>query len=124
MYYTQWSPPEGTLPPPGTVLPGNAPAPQETKVPEVKQQAVSVDPEIAAAYELYKIEVRHEVLCKLILPCFIRILVGIESRRLQFCLRFIQITSPSTFFIASQYKKWYDEHGKASGADPNPPPPQ
>lgn len=59
VYYTEWSPPIGTLPPPGTILPGNAnasviqPAVPAEKV-QVKQ---SVDPGIAAAYEEYRLEV-------------------------------------------------------------------
>jgi hypothetical protein len=74
-YYTQWSPPEGTPAPPGTVLPGTV----QTPIVEVTAEANKVDddnskettsnptitdPEIAAAYEKYKIEV-----CAFLLLC-------------------------------------------------------
>lgn len=72
-YYTQWSPPEGTPAPAGTVLPGSV----QTPIVEVPAEANKVndnnpkettsntsitDPEIAAAYEKYKIEVRTSLL--------------------------------------------------------------
>lgn len=74
-YYTQWAPPEGSLPPAGTPLPA-APLPHE-HVPEpvgevqnyknennnpsvrVAEATPPIDPAIAAAYEEFKIEVRH-----------------------------------------------------------------
>jgi hypothetical protein len=79
-YYTQWAPPEGTLPPKETPLPA-APLPQE-RVPEpvgeaenyyknnnnnsssvrVAEATPPIDPAIAAAYEEFKIEVRHLIL--------------------------------------------------------------
>ena len=90
VYYTEWSPPIGTVPPAGTVLPGVPAAsalpvvsndnnnnnntsnsdssqiygrksqtnPQQQIQQQVQQQITpAVDPEIAAAYEEYKIEV-------------------------------------------------------------------
>ena len=78
VYYTEWSPPIGTLPPVGTVLSGgpavaavaivsnnnnsnnsnNGRTSQVNAQQQVHQQvSPAVDPEIAAAYEEYKIEV-------------------------------------------------------------------
>ena len=74
VYYTQWSPPEGTPAPAGTVLPGTVQTPiveVRTEVPKVSDnysKSTSVnnsiaDPEVAAAYEEYKLEVSTSILC-------------------------------------------------------------
>ena len=70
VYYTQWSPPEGTPAPAGTVLPGTVQTPivevrtEVHKVSDNYSKSTSVnnsmaiaDPEVAAAYEEYKLEV-------------------------------------------------------------------
>ena len=59
VYYTEWSPPIGTRPPPGTILPGNSNASVSLPAVAVVQTQVqqTVDPGIAAAYEEYRLEV-------------------------------------------------------------------
>ena len=79
MYYTSWSPPVGTPPPPGIVLPQGAPAVAASNPYAAQQQGHQPQATAAAG------------------------------------------SNPSWDAYAKQYSQWYETHGRAMGADPNPP---
>ena len=105
-YYTQWSPPEGTPAPPGTVLPGTV----QTPIVEVRAEVRKVnddyskgkstdvtiaDPDIAAAYEEYKLEVRT-----LLTLCNTQIcLLSVFSTHLRVCEYVINTTNQTCSYL-------------------------
>ena len=88
MYYTSWSPPVGTPPPPGIMLPQGAPAAGMAPAAAGNPYAAQQQPQAAAAVSTTA--------------------AGAGS-------------NPSWDAYAKQYSQWYETHGRAMGADPNPP---
>ena len=85
MYYTSWSPPVGTPPPPGIMLPQGAPA-------------AGMAPAASAGNPYAAQQQGHQP----------QAAAGAGS-------------NPSWDAYAKQYSQWYETHGRAMGADPNPP---
>jgi far upstream element-binding protein len=119
MYYGAWSPPEGTQPPEGTVLPSEeqiaantaaatAAATSTTGAAETNP-TTSIAPAAEAAYDPSTATAE-----------------GTATNGVTTASPAEAITDPTAAAAAweayqKQYKEWYEAHGKAAGADPNPP---
>eukprot|EP01038_Epipyxis_sp_PR26KG_P007599 gene7599-10348_t len=102
LYYQAWSPPEGTQPPPGIVLP-SADTTVSAQLTTANENDASNTTASATTIADSKEEAKQ------------------ESEKKEEEIVDPEAAAAAWDAYVKQYKEWYEAHGKAAGADPNPP---